>query len=299
MHIHLGLQYKSKHINSDESNAFDQSSGRSRCLTRHLAHVNKRDLELSRIPMEKLVHSMTRNRKRRHKINSFIRLLISKSSALHNLLLTRYRKCLSQKLTNNIYKWQFRRACHGRKMLKLKKEIPKTSNVHSSGRNQHQFCTLNNPIKIQNTNKCKMQRMKTSEKRILFVCRDIELNPGPINISSMSVLTTRLARIGRKPVNIIGDGNCFFRSISHQLFGTEDCHPQIRALAIQHLINCPEHFVEYNTHQPWLQYLQSMFRLGTWVDHIIVQAIANAQNLRINITKSELNFSESTIVSSI
>ena len=144
-----------------------------------------------------------------------------------------------------------------------------------------------------------MQRMKTSEKRILFVCGDIELNPGPINISSMSVLTTRLARIGRKPVNIIGDGNCFFRSISHQLFGTEDCHLQIRALAIQHLINCPEHFVEYNTHQPWLQYLQSMFRLGTWVDHIIVQAVANAQNLRINITKSELNFSESTIVSSV
>ena len=54
-----------------------------------------------------------------------------------------------------------------------------------------------------------MQRINTSEKRFLFVCGDIELNPGPVNISSMSVLTTRLARIGRKPVNIIGDGNCF------------------------------------------------------------------------------------------
>ena len=144
-----------------------------------------------------------------------------------------------------------------------------------------------------------MQQIKTSDKLFLFVCGDIELNPGPVNTSNMSVLTTRLARIGRRPVNIVGDGNCFFRSVSHQLYGTEDCHPQIRALAIEHLINCPEHFVEYNTDQPWLQYLQNMSRLGTWADHIIIQAVANKHNLRINITESAPNFSESTTVSSI
>ncbi len=89
----------------------------------------------------------------------------------------------------------------------------------------------------------------------------------------MSVLMTRLARIGRKPVNIIADGNCFFRSVSQQLYGTEDRHPQIRALAIQHLINCPEHFVEYNTDQSWLQYLQNMSAPGTWANHIIIDYI--------------------------
>ena len=115
----------------------------------------------------------------------------------------------------------------------------------------------------------------------------------------LAVLTTRLARIGRIPVNIVGDGNCFFRSISHQLYGTEEHHPQIRALAIQHLINCPEHFVEYNTHQSWLQYLNNMSTLGTWADHIIIQAVANANSLPINITESAPNFSESTTVSSI
>jgi hypothetical protein len=144
-----------------------------------------------------------------------------------------------------------------------------------------------------------MQRIKTSHKCLLFVCGDIELNPGPVNTSDMSVLTTRLARIGRRPVNIVGDGNCFFRSVSHQLYGTEDRHPQIRALAIQHLINCPEHFVEYNTDQSWMQYLQNMSTLGTWADHIIIQAVANTNNLRINITESALNFSESTVVNSI
>ena len=107
-----------------------------------------------------------------------------------------------------------------------------------------------------------MQRIKTSDTLFLFVCGDTELNPAPVNTSNMSVLTTRLARTGRKPVNIVGDGNCFFRSVSHQLHVTDDCHPQIRALAIQHLINCPQHLVEYNTDQSWLQYLQRY--VDTW-----------------------------------
>ena len=112
---------QTKQINSDKSNAFNRSSGRSRRITRHLVHVNKRDREPSRIPMKKLVHSMSRNKTRRHKIKSFIRRLIPKSSALHNLLSTRYRKCLSQKLTNiNMYVWQFRKARRARKMGKDK-----------------------------------------------------------------------------------------------------------------------------------------------------------------------------------
>ena len=77
----------------------------------------------------------------------------------------------------------------------------------------------------------------------LFLRGDIELNPGPLVNTPQSVLTSKLATIGLKPINIVGDGNCFFHSVSHQLYQTEDRHPQIRALAIQHLINCPEHFI--------------------------------------------------------
>ena len=285
---------QAKHINSDKSSAFNRSLGRSRCITRHLVHVNRCDREPSRIPMKKLVHSMNKNKKRRHKIKSFIKRLIPKSSSLHNLLSTRYRKYFSQKLTN-INMWQFWKPGRASKMQKcIKKGNLKITDVRSASI----LRTLNN-CKILSTNKCNMQRIKSSDKRFLFVCGDIELNPGPVNISSMSVLTTRLAHIGRKPENITGDGNCFFRSVSHQLYGTENRHPQIRALAIQHLINCPEHFVEYNTDQSWLQYIKNMSTLGTWADHIIIQAVANANNLRINITESAPNFSESTTVSSI
>ena len=43
-----------------------------------------------------------------------------------------------------------------------------------------------------------MERIKTSDQRFLFLCGDVELNPGPINTTNMSVLTTTLARIARK-----------------------------------------------------------------------------------------------------
>ena len=110
-----------------------------------------------------------------------------------------------------------------------------------AGTRKHKLFTSNsvklNCLKVVGTSKCNMQRIKTSDRNFLFVSGDVELNPGPVNTSNTSVLTTRLDRIGRKPVNIVGDSNCLFRSVSHQLFRTKSRHVQIRALAIQHLIN--------------------------------------------------------------
>ena len=279
-----------------QSRTSDNFGRRSRSRNRDLVHIRKRDREPSRIPIKKLFYLMSKNRKRRRKIKSLIKQFIPKSSSWHNLLSIRYRKCVIQKLANTNM-WQFRKPTKFAKKESQKRSL-KITNKHTSRTRKHKLFKLNN-AKIVNTNKCNVQRVKTSDKCLLFVCGDIELNPGPVNTSDMSVLTTRLARIGRKPVSIVGDGNCFFRSVSHQLYGTENHHPQIRALAIQHLINCPEHFVEYNTDQSWLQYLQNMSALGTWADHIIIQAVANTNSLRINITESALNFCESTIVSSI
>ena len=108
--------------------------------------------------------------------------------------------------------------------------------------------------------KCDMQRLLTSQIYSFFNCGDVELNPGPT--IPLWVLTSRLAEIGRQPVNIQGDGDCFFRSICHQLYATEAYHAQIRERAVQHLVNYPEYFIESNIEQSWFQYLQNMSRLG-------------------------------------
>ena len=203
--------------------------------------------------MKKLVYLMSKNKTRRRRIKNLIRRFIPKSSSWHNLLSTKYRKYVIQKPTNTNM-WRSRKPTKFAKKECLKRNL-KVTNKHTSRTRKHKLFKLNNAIKIVHINKCNVQRIKTCYKCLLFVCGDVELNPGP--------------------VNTIGDGN---RSVSHQLYGTEDRHPQIRALAIQHLINCPEHFVEYNTDQSWLQYLQNMSTLGTWADHIIIQAVANTNH---------------------
>ena len=256
---------------------------RSRSRNRDSVHIRKRDREPSRIPIKKLLNLMSKNKKLRRKIKISIKRLIPESSAWHNLLSTRYRKNMFERQTNGWLVWKC--PCRTRKVHKRTKK--------------HKLLKLSRTkILSTATSKCDKQRLKTSARCSLLVCGDIELNPGPVS-NPMSVLTIRLARLGLKPVNIVGDGNCFFRSVSHQIYHTETHHAQIRALAIQHLINSPEHFIESNTDQSWMQYLQNMSRLGTWADHIIIQAVANSHNLRIHITESAPNFSEHTIVSSI
>ena len=65
--------------------------GRSRSETKGSIYA-KRDREPSRIPITKIVHLMAKNKSRRRKIKMFIKTLIPKSSAWHNLLSTLYRK---------------------------------------------------------------------------------------------------------------------------------------------------------------------------------------------------------------
>ena len=43
-------------------------------------------------------------------------------------------------------------------------------------------------------------------------------------------------------VHILGDGNCFFRSISYYLFGTENQHELIRQLIISYMLTIPNEF---------------------------------------------------------
>ena len=114
---------------------------------------------------------------------------------------------------------------------------------------------------------------------------------------SMTVLTYRLSQLGLRPVDVGGAGDCFFRAVSHQLFGTADNHLQIRAVGIEHLRDHPEHFIESIVEHSWLYYLNNMGRQGTWCDNVIIQAVANAFNCTIiHITESAENFSETTVI---
>ena len=97
--------------------------------------------------------------------------------------------------------------------------------VYNSGSRQTKHETFSYKVNAGFTNKCNKRRQSSNKVLSLTMCGDVELNPGPDNSeTSISVLNTRLAGMGLAVISIVGDGNCFFRSVSHQLFKTETYH---------------------------------------------------------------------------
>ena len=125
-----------------------------------------------------------------------------------------------------------------------------------------------------------------SGKNILL-SGDVELNPGPVIFDDVSTVQGisfeapdftfqyRLHRYRLRPLDVGGGGDCFFKSISHQLYCDPSHHLQIREAGVQYLMENPERFIESNVEASWLRYLSSMSRQGTWADHIIIQAVAD------------------------
>ena len=69
----------------------------------------------------------------------------------------------------------------------------------------------------------------------------------------------------------------FFRSVSHQLYCISNQHMRICTAGIQFMRDNPERFIESNTENSWLRYLNNMcISQGTWADALIIQAVADA-----------------------
>ena len=104
-------------------------------------------------------------------------------------------------------------------------------------------------------------------KTKLLMSGDVESNPGPLSYvkansvvraPTLGVLGLRLHQFELKPLDVGGDGDCFFRAVSHQLYGNPNSHAIIRAARIQFLTENPERFIESNSEHSWIQYLTSM-----------------------------------------
>ena len=78
----------------------------------------------------------------------------------------------------------------------------------------------------------------------LAICGDIESNPGPIDnllTPNVPVLSEqRLQLFQLKPFDVGGEGDCFFRAVSHQLCGDLGYHLDIRAAGVAYMRDNPE-----------------------------------------------------------
>ena len=83
-------------------------------------------------------------------------------------------------------------------------------------------------------------------------------------------------------------------SASHQLYGNSN-----HQYAYTHCWrDNPERFIESNTEHSWLRYLNNMCIQGTWADRdaVIIQAVADALKVTIQIVESNQGFAPLTTV---
>ena len=121
-------------------------------------------------------------------------------------------------------------------------------------------------------------------------------NQTRLSVDSTTLLNFRLGQLGLRALDVGGAGDCFFRAVSHQLYGNPNSHFRIRQAAVHYLRHNPERFIESNTQNSWNGYLTIMSMQGTWCDALTVQAVAESLNIQIYIIESNVNFGRVTLI---
>ena len=107
--------------------------------------------------------------------------------------------------------------------------------------------------------------------------------------NSYARMNSRLFHKGLEAFDVGGSGDCFFRAISHQYYGTPEFHVEIRKAGVNYLEQNPELFIESSCDYSWKGYLNRMSTPGTWCDNIIIQAVSNQLNCVIHIIESRFS----------
>jgi len=126
--------------------------------------------------------------------------------------------------------------------------------------------------------------LKEKQLRFLHNLNNIIEKNCQTKVLGSFTLTEQLATIGFKKMNVLGDGNCFFRAISHQLYQDENRHLNIRSEAINYLILYMNDFVPFidTSKYPTIEmYIERMSQDGAYVDHLAISATAFIINKNI------------------
>ena len=241
-------------------------------LKERLNRRRKRDREPSRIPVKRILNVL-RKKKNRKKVQLFVRKTIPDSSFI---------TCLSQ----NYKTWQLRY---------------NSNNFYSK-----YACNMKVQKSTTRRKHCRYMTNAQSRENYFHCCHNksslkggMHSNTAVTHDSPWNCLSQRLAHIGLIPHDVGGSGDCFFKSVSYQLYGNADRHVEIRMAGISHLHNHPELYIEIISDDSWENYIRQMSLPGTWCDHLIIQAVANALNCVIRIIDSNANSPQATIITRV
>lgn len=89
-------------------------------------------------------------------------------------------------------------------------------------------------------------------------------------------------------VKVMGDdGNCQFRAMSMELFGTQERHGEVRDIAVAHMKKRPEDFQVYFEEEEFDEYLRGMSQPRTWGDELTLRAVTDALCVKIHVITTE------------
>ena len=271
-----------KCINSDHSACSCRSTVRK--LTKQANAKRSRDRAPSRLPLKRIILAMRKRKNRSFLKHYFVR--TAPKSSILNKIASNFKQCCFQFVQIQhifINSFGYFKPCVNINIKTAKQSLC------------NMFYSQNIAGNIAN------EQYHISQ-RALMLSGDIELNPGPVQynsptrLSSSVVLQQRLRRFQLRPFDVGGDGDCFFRAVSHQLYGDPERHFEVRAAGIAYMREHPERFIESNTEISWLEYLNNMSMQGTWGDAMIIQAVADQLKLKITIAETHEGFCEYSII---
>lgn len=100
------------------------------------------------------------------------------------------------------------------------------------------------------------------------------------------LLHRRCAALGMRQVEMSDDGNCQFRALSQELFGTQQFHTLVRAEVSSYLSRREDSYRQFFPTGEWEKYLSDMGNLRTWGDELTLRAAADAFKVRIHLITS-------------
>lgn len=100
-------------------------------------------------------------------------------------------------------------------------------------------------------------------------------------------LQMRLQALGLRLDRQRGDGNCQFRAVSQQVYGTPEKHAKVRKRACEYLTsrNGRRRFEPYLGDE-FDEYIRVMRRDGTWGDELTLRAIAESYHVIVTVVTS-------------
>jgi hypothetical protein len=113
-----------------------------------------------------------------------------------------------------------------------------------------------------------------------------KLQQGPDYLSEQQRLEQRLARLNLLVQTSAGDGNCQFRSVSEQLYGTQQHHGFVRKRAVDYIRGHPDEYQAF-LGEDFHYYVAGMAQPGTWGDELTLRAICDTFGVVVHVVTSE------------